>query len=195
MNHKRNRRITMRTNEELIMDYRAGKSGALNELAKQNRGLIMSVAKRWCKNTWQSRRNHLGDTFQECSLAFLLAAHSFDLSRKLKFSTYVYVAMNRHMKNVVIYREAAKRKANMEPLTDIIGESLKCNLPLPTDVVAHRLDAESYLKRIPKSRTRNVVWLRMQGHTFPEIGRRLGVSLERARQIVVDGMQTLGCYD
>lgn len=164
----------MRTNEELIAAYRAGEASALNELAKQNRGLIAVHANDWARDSeWD-------DVFQECSLAFLLAAHAFDPSRGKRFSTLASVSMNNHMRNLRVRNGAQKRVTklvrNYPELRDR-GEN-------PAIVVERRLDAAQMLSLIPCWRNRKIMWLKMNGYTNPEIGKRAGVTLQRAEWIV-----------
>ena len=171
------------TNEELIAAYRAGDADALNELAKQNKGLIASVARDWCE-----RERYWDDTFQECSLSFLLAAHAFNLeARKSKFSTYATVAMNRHMRNLVEYRSAQKRTAKVGSLHENVSDKTDC----PALIAQRMLDADYLLSLIPQTRTRKIVWLAMQGYTHPEVAKMTGVSFQRISQIKCEGLQKI----
>lgn len=169
----------MRTNEELIADYRAGEADALNELAKQNRGLIASVAWDWCE-----RRKYWDDTFQECSLAFLMAVHGYDPKRARKFSTLAITAMNHHMRNLVVYRSAQKRTGKVVP----VNESISSRETPIFDLIQVKIDAMNALNLIENPRTRDVVWSAMNGFTYKEIGKRLGVTFDRIRQVKEKGL-------
>jgi RNA polymerase sigma factor (sigma-70 family) len=172
----------MRTNEELIRDYRAGEADALNELAKQNGGLIASHA-----NDWANSGREWDDVFQECSLAFLLAAHAFDPARNRRFSTLASVAMNHHMQNLKVRSQAQKRTAKVTRLHD----DLKDRERTPAEIVELRLDAKWSLSLIRRSKTRRIVWLTMQGYTNPEVAKKTGVSFQRISQIKHEGLDQI----
>jgi RNA polymerase sigma factor (sigma-70 family) len=172
----------MRTNEELIRDYRAGEANALNELAKQNRGLIASHA-----NDWATGRKDWDDVFQECSLAFLLAAHAFDESRERKFSTLASVAMNHHMNNLRVRNGAQKRTAKMTRLHDGLQQQEKT----PAELVELKLDAARMLRLIPKPRTRKVIWLSMQGWKNVELAEKFSTSFANISEIKRSGLNKL----
>ena len=160
------------------------------KLVLDNRGFAGACARYWFR-----RNPHADyeDLRQAAYLGLTQAAEKFDVGRGLKFITYANFWVAKECREV-------SRKTAIEYVTRHGWRSGYRPLePLPLEHIAHRatqpisptpvVDAEAILDRVPDDRERLVLRLWMHGARLVDIGRRLGVSRERARQIKLRGVE------
>ena len=157
-----------------------------NRLVQTNLALVVATAKRHQTGSPSASSDLLTDLIGEGNLVLMLAIDTFDIARGNRFSTYLTWALMRHFAQLSV---ASPRPAD--------HTHQRAAEPAPTP--DREQDAESIQQTVYQllndlePRERQVIarhfGLRLTGDTAPppqtlaEIGRELGVSAERARQI------------
>lgn len=179
------------TNEELVKRYQAGDNSALDQLYRQNTGLIYAVMRRFKMLDFEK-----DDFYSEGCMALLDSARLFDLSRGNKFSTYVTRAiwgrMQRHIKLRI--QRNQKPRQSMRDTWRYVSESEK------SDVIEKeyiQLYDEEEIKRLKKclkkldKRSEYILLNRYNGEHLEQIGKKFGICKERVRQIEVASLKKL----
>lgn len=176
--------VTETTSEELIIQYQAGDASALDKLLALNHDYIAAVAKRYAK---------CGDPDERMQLARIALFHSarlFDVTRGVKFNTYLWMAVKNKVIRWRLMEERQIRPPGMAkddalPLIEILAS----RTPTPLqEAMANEQRADEYLSlqlRLSRLRPRDrlVMELRFKGKTLRQIGRKLKLSTERIRQL------------
>jgi RNA polymerase sigma factor (sigma-70 family) len=145
--------------------------------------LVVSVARRH-----QAKNASLHDLVSEGNVCLLRALEKFDISRGNRFSTYLTWALLKTFARTVpeAIRESATFVTGYEGLLESAGAREEAEEPVEDGEVRRRA-VTGLLSRL-SSREREVVASRFglseaNAASYGEIGKRLGVSKERARQI------------
>ena len=137
---------------ELILRAKNGDSEAMNEIVKENVGLVWNIVKRF-----SNRGYELDDLFQIGCIGLIKAIDNFDSSLNVKFSTYAVpmiigeirrflrdnsaIRVSRSLKDTAykaIYtKEALTRKNLKEPSI----EEIATEIGIPKEDIAYALDA------------------------------------------------------
>lgn len=202
------------TNEELVKLYQEGNKKALNELIKQNQGIIHKLAHRHYININKSRVLEYDDLIQSGTMGLIIASqkYDFDNPKKAQFITYAVHYINAYI-NKCVY---GKGKANTEfynncmSLNVPIGENentelediLECE-DYSFENVEERLfieelhkDLESLMNEELTLRERESLklhygWDNTNMMTYKDIAELFGVSGEMIRQNIVKAMRKL----
>ncbi len=168
---------------ELAALIRAGDQDALYELVMSVRGLIGNFVRYYgprC-SSFTAR-----DLFQEGFLAATVAARRYDpIAHDVRFTTYAYHALGWRFCRIAYVRDQMVRHPPTgEPLAraafDYDLADHYASEPDPWEYERELLP--ELLLRFPE-RTQRLFELRKQGRTLEEIGREIGVTKERVRQI------------
>lgn len=157
----------------------------------QHLGLVRAVAHRL--RVWAAAHGiEFDDLLGEGALALVHAVRGFDPSRGIQFSTMATRSIRNAIFNLVKTACTVKR---LHP-SRRVGDDTHLRLIGVEDVQHdHHFGLAAAVKRLP-SRTRKVISWRygLDGRgkrTHREIGERLGLTRERARQIEKEGLDTL----
>jgi RNA polymerase primary sigma factor len=168
-------------------------------LVEANLRIVVSISRRLAR-PYYPFEEILGDA----NLLLLRAIDNFDYSRGFRFSTYATHVIRRE-----VIRRSVKRQKQSNRLTLVLDERLReqpdrrasdpAHLPLGKNwpVLA------SLIKQVLDEREQKIIALRFglepphQPQTRIAIGRTLGISAERARQLEVQAIQRLqlACQD
>lgn len=163
----------------------AGCSECLEVLLGQHQGLVHAVIRR----QWTGRADY-ADLEQEGRVALWRAIMGYDPARRWVFSTYAWVAIKRHIWQIVARWE---RKAGVYNLPQA---------PNPLTLAEQRLEVgqrDHLLREIVQCltpRLRLVIWAAYgldgeEARSLAAIGRELGISRERVRQLRNEALRQL----
>lgn len=191
------------TNEQLVARFQAGDEDAMAELLEQNKGLACRVIFRL---RHLAEQECMEDLEQVANKAIWTAAVRFDASRGFKFTTLAYHCMMNAVRLEVdqhatmpkntqndYYREEKKQARNIFWIDDIGQHGT------PFDLADHRSGEAEHatehgeelqllrwaMTRLPERR-RSVLLSRLAGHTLDEVGKQIGITKERVRQIELE---------
>lgn len=158
-----------------------------NRIVAANLRLVLSVARKHLRAGVS-----LMDLVSEGNLILMRAADGFDVHRETRFSTYATLALMKGFARLVPQMLAIGRPAarmDQAALADVPDTRIAW------DRLAQRDEVAGLLRRL-NERERRVVCQRYgiesgSEQTFLQLGRRLGVSKERARQIERSAMAKL----
>jgi RNA polymerase primary sigma factor len=165
--------LTREDEVRLAQAYEAGDEGARRKMIESNLRLVVSIARRFSATGLP-----LADRVQEGNLGLLRAVEKFDWHLGFKFSTYATWWIRQS-----IARGAADRGARA------------IRLPVHVDEQVGLATLEQVLNGLPE-RERQVLVLRFgldsgTPRTLEEVGKVLGFSRERARQVERDALAAL----
>lgn len=200
---------TREEERELIGKFQGGSRAALDELVERNSRGVLQIVREWRRAPGYDE----DDLMVEGMMALVGAAERFDLEREVRFMTYAHwrirQACQRWLENhcadvrvcgsgtvrrVMFSRECPQAIRNaMEPtrlstLPD--WQERGHGLSVEADDGTTRSDAWALLGKAPP-REREVLAGRLEGRTLAEIGGKMGVSRERARQIEANALRRL----
>lgn len=189
----------MATNEELAARWQAGDRGAFDELLAKNEGLLVRARVIFGRGCERQEAECLA------LIAMLDAANRHDPSRGA-FSTCYMLCARTAFAHVRHYEAAAKRNATVysigagptmrrwEGLPDRSAEN-PATIAERKDEQAHQLKtARKRLRRL-NERDKEIIFARMRDESFQAISDRIGISLERARQLHIRAMTWLRMSD
>lgn len=130
-------------------------------------------------------RNWYDDVVGEARVALERAAAKYDPKRGCKFSTLAVVCMRRQLVRMFDNKAMAEE---WEPLPNIwidVDEIARTDYRLDIEMIV-----EICLNRLP-GRERQVIELRLQDKSLDDVGRVLGVTCERIRQIEAKAIRKL----
>jgi len=198
--------LTPEEEVDLAARARAGEAAARRRLASANLRFVVSVARRY-----QGHGLPISDLVNEGNLGLLRAADRFDETRGVRFVSYAHWWVRRAIVEA-IERHAGRGRDSSAPiryvsLDDPLGSGTSCTLEdvLPDPRVsapdariaseALRGALEAVLTDIPRHEADAVRrYFGLGGgaaESLGEIGRSLGVSRERARQLKDRGLSRL----
>jgi RNA polymerase primary sigma factor len=173
--------------ESLITEIEALHRQALivrDRIISANLRLVMSIAKAQAEG-----RLKFDELFSEGVPVLMRAVEKFDVERGFRFSTYAYTAVRRtlHQAKADAHRHNRRQLTSVEPsVLDRMGDSADSTDFLPESAVplVHEL-----LERLPPRenfvvRARFGMLPNQADCTLQEVGRLVGVSKERARQLL-----------
>lgn len=170
------------TNEQLVALIRAGDDEANNmlQLWQQNKGFIYKLAKRY------SGYAELEDLTQEGYLGLCEAVHQYDLDMGVPFINYaafwIKQAMRRYIDNCSsVVRIPVHAKEDIREYQKVLKEYWKYYGHEPWIAV----------DQLPDNLPEVIRHRYIDGMTLKETGQRMGVGIERVRQIEAKAMRTL----
>ncbi|MFK7819585.1 MAG: sigma-70 family RNA polymerase sigma factor [Planctomycetaceae bacterium] len=174
------REIDLRTVRNLLADADAIRG----QISDANQRLVLKIAGKFSGTLSDTQ-----DFVSEANLVMLTAIDRFDVSRGFRFSTYATHSLRRHLSRV--WQRNAKRSTC--PETDVERISLDDEQPWVDSEV------KAMVPRILSSlneRQREVVSLRFglsgkKPMRYNELGKRMNLSAERVRQIVLQACRRL----
>jgi RNA polymerase sigma factor (sigma-70 family) len=191
------------TNEQLVERFQQGDRSALDQLVAQNLGAVRQEAGKIAD------RNNFDDAMQECYLTVMRCAELFDLSRGLKFSTYMIRAMHnrlaiwKYKDHVVYVPRGSVHQGNFRPLwNDAVDEGFFNYLVDPSPEFTaeleereeHQRDRNRLRYRMVRrlnERQRYIVRQRWKGRHLQDLADELGLCKERVRQIECKAIRKL----
>ncbi len=134
--------------------------------------------------------NHFEDLVSESYYLTCRAVDYFDWRRGLKFSTYcTWVIVRTLSRTASIYFQNDARYNGMD---DILADSIPARPNDAEDDFAHASEVLADVLRFADPRERKILKLRfLQGMTLEEVGRAMGVTKERVRQLQTRGLQRI----
>jgi RNA polymerase primary sigma factor len=188
-NASNNRRYELR---KLIEDGWNGRE----HLITANSRLVISVAKKY-----MGRGVPFLDLIQEGNIGLIRATKKFDYRRGHKFSTYATWWIRQAVTRAI---QVARRPLSLETPTDdeedsVLGDFIEDDeAPPPDDMATYNLlkeHLEEVLNGLPPREVR-ILQLRYglldgQAYTLEEVGRKMGVTRERVRQIEAQALSRL----
>jgi len=147
---------------------------------------------------WRVAPQWLDDQVGECQIVLIRAVASFNPWVGIRFSTYAFTCLVRSLSRQT-HRRAADKLSRAVPLDAVAGgEPRELSSPEPSPAAANRLE-EFFLADHPllSQREKLVLSRRFQvvtgedGCTLEQVGRELGVSKERVRQLQQSGLGKL----
>lgn len=167
-----------------------------NRLIQANLRLVVSIAKRHMAG---DRGLNLFELVSEGNVALIRAVEKFDYSRGFRFSTYATWAVSRAFARAVP-EEVVHSSRYRTGLDEVLYATSDCQtIPMQVDdsrdhVRATLADCLADLddrERLIVQRRFGIGGDEADGKTFDEIGREIGVSKERVRQIEMRALQKL----
>ncbi len=157
----------MKTAEELVKDYKAGETDALNELIRLNNSYIKRIGRKYFLIGADNE-----DLVQECIIGLIRAVRNYDDTKQCSFQTYAVVCMENAAKSAVRNYSGNKNKA----LNDGVPLNEATELPSkeenPEQLV---IDGENLMEFWEKAETllsekeREVFRLFVEGLSYGEI--------------------------
>jgi len=178
------------SNEELVRRYQAGDQDAISILLDQNSGAAHKVTRK----LFSLNSPSYCDAVQECLIAMIRSAESYDASHGVQFITYAWRAMANQAFRVwqsdTVVRFATTPGAERKGITS--GDdawdhfrTLEDDTDSPPETTMRRIDADrlwSVIREID-GKSRVVIKRRLRGDTLKEIGDDIGCCRERVRQL------------
>ena len=195
--------LTKEEEVELAQRVEEGDAAAKDRMVTSNLRLVVSIAKRY------QGQMPLGDLVQEGIIGLMRAVDKFDWRRGFKFSTYatwwirqaIGRAIQTQSRTIRIPVHLAEREwkawAAERSLTAELGELAAWEGPDLEEQVHSAIEEESVRKALDHlcEAEREVIRLRygLDGEpvTLREVGKRLGVSHERVRQLESSALEHL----
>jgi len=167
---------------ELALRIQAGEPGADYELASTVVGIIDRMVRYYRR---RCRTFTASDLWQEAWIAAIEAARSYDpVTHDVRFSTYAWRALCWRFRNIAYKRDHLVRRPRR--VAKIVRVLFDFDLaePEPEDDPwdDEREIVARHLRHFP-ARTQRIFRLRAEGKTLEEIGREIGLTKERIRQI------------
>jgi RNA polymerase primary sigma factor len=204
-----NRMITRVDDDVLVERMRLGDEAAREKLVLRHLPAVGWAARRYARSGAQR-----DDLIQEGSLALLQATRQFDPSKRVRFGTYAAWWIRGQMRHFIRRTRGLVRGGEVErasvrdvsldaPVGDgiTLGERLEQPEPSPVEQLLRQEEAERVNGTLARLRKRlgnlgwDVVqerWMRDEPATLEEVGRRWGVSRERARQVEIRAKALVG---
>ena len=196
--------------DKLVERMRSGDEAAREKLVLRHLPAVAWVARRYARSGAQ-----WDDLIQEGSLALLQATRQFDPSKRVRFGTYAAWWIRGQIRHFVrrtrgLVRGGEVERASVRDVSldaPVAGdgpawvERLEQGGPGPVDLLLRQEEAERVNETLGRLRKRlgglgwDVVqerWLQDEPATLEEVGRRWGVSRERARQVEIRAKQLVG---
>lgn len=192
-------------NEELVKLYQAGNKSALEEIVKNNKGLILKMANKFYVELTNSI--DINDLVQEGYIGLIIAAQKYNYSMKYhaSFSTYsvywIYSKMNRFIRTKNTNNETSlnTKLKDDEELEKI--DLLECvdngyeNIEEKIYLEQLRLDLENLMNNNVTLRERNILKLHYgwdcKECTRTYIASMLKITNQRVRQIEISALRKL----
>jgi RNA polymerase primary sigma factor len=155
-----------------------------NRIVQANLRLVVSVARKH----WRPGLN-LTELVSDGYVTLMRAVESFDVHKGNRFSTYATFALMKGYARSVPLMQAAKRGTSSLEIVDVADRGNR------EDVMLHRDEVRQMLNRLDDNE-REIIRAhyglgRDQPETFEEVGKRLGMTKQRARQIEQTAMAKL----
>ena len=178
------------SNESLVAAYQSGDKSALDRLITNNRGMVVSLARKWSKN--QSDKD---DLKQEGTIALMGAARGFKPELGNKFVTYAHLAVERAIRKAARNLKRGQSSGSSdEPSQD---EAVSSG-PEPVESAASQESGEGLraaLKQLPERDAEIVNLYYGVGGNRPlnvrQIGEKIGLSGARVHQILHGALDKL----
>jgi RNA polymerase primary sigma factor len=164
-----------------------------NEIVRANLRLVVSIAKKYA-DKWVS----FDELVSEGNLPLMRAVELFDVSKGFRFSTYATWAVRNHLRRYISDRQ--KLKSRFVSGEEFIAAAPDDAEPSPqigeSRVLRLRAVVAKFFERL-SDRERAIVELRygLSEHAEPltlsEIGRHLGISKERVRQLALSAVEKM----
>lgn len=164
-----------------------------NEIVRANLRLVVSIAKKYA-DKWVS----FDELVSEGNLPLMRAVELFDVSKGFRFSTYATWAVRNHLRRYISDRQ--KLKSRFVSGEEFISSTPDDAEPSPqtgeSRVLRLRGVVAKFFERL-SDRERAIVELRygLSDHAEPltlsEIGRHLGISKERVRQLALSAVDKM----
>lgn len=201
MNRKKEPPPLHKGNETLVIAYQAGRTGVIDDILHANRGIIAHCIQRLCFPP----QDH-DDAWQEGRIATVRCVQLYDPLAGVKFSSYLYSAVYHRLRklrnacgiNALIkipthqWVAGTARPCSVGSIHRVDGENIQAlrtadKGPL-VGMVADEEQRQRYLlyRRLMATldwRQQYVIRRRMAGVVLDRVGKELGVSRERIRQI------------
>lgn len=174
--------------EELLNDATAIR----NQIVQSNLRLVVAVAKRFADNF-----SRLEDLVSEAHLPLIRAVELFDFSRGYRFSTYATWAVRNHfVRSIAEQRKQQTRYTTIESY--VFDQAARKSSPSEdseAQLDRRRQVIEKYLRQLPE-REQSVLCARFgigesEPQTLSQIGREMGISKERVRQLSLRALERL----
>jgi RNA polymerase primary sigma factor len=166
-----------------IEEFRREARAARNRIIGSNLALVVFVARRW-----GATGHGLFELVSDGNVALLRAAERFDFARGVRFSTYAYWAITRDFARR-IPKERIRRSrfaTGHETALEALADYRDADTLGATDQEQSRNSIQQMLGQLDK-REQTIIALRFglfdDMRTLVELGRELGISKERVRQI------------
>lgn len=186
---------------DLVRRAQAGDVEARDALLEQFTPLMWRFAQRA-----KTRQIEADELFQHCYLAFEGSLRKFDLSRNVRFISYLYTALSnatcrsRLLSSVVHFPATSEKRPGVFSLSTSaddktpLGETLECRSADGYRLAVENSEQWKLVKKAVNGlppRIKRVMWLRLRSLTLQEIGDMMGITKERARQIEVLGVKRI----
>ena len=176
-----------------VREYLARGLEVRNEIVRANLRLVVSIAKKYA-DRWIS----FDELVSEGNLPLMRAVELFDVSKGFRFSTYATWAVRNHLRRYISDRQ--KLKSRFVGGDEFIATTPDDDSPSPqtgeSRVLRLRAVVAKFFERL-SDRERAIVELRygLSDHAEPltlsEIGRQLGISKERVRQLALSAVEKM----
>lgn len=184
----------------LIAAAQAGDTKARDRLMNSMWPLVVQHANRRGRDEHERE-----EMIQNAAMGLMLAVQSFDLRRDVRFCTHAFGQV--FGKTLRVFQDSELRRkrlptASLYEPTGAVGKGrekvLLDTVPneksdLPADGAA-KLEAKRNVERLLSTlddRRGTAIRMVMNGHTLDEVGKAIGVTRERARQLHLSGMEKL----
>jgi RNA polymerase sigma factor (sigma-70 family) len=170
---------------ELAARIKAGDQAAVHELAMLGRPTIVNLVRWYARKKCKSYTR--ADLWSEAYIALVGAAKRYDpWSKPFRFSTFAHVSVRGHFGSIASRRDPLVRNR----LTGERPMRVRCALASIEASSDYRDPWERSRQLLARSlsyfspRTRHIFALKSEGLTLEEIGREIGLTKERVRQIL-----------
>jgi RNA polymerase primary sigma factor len=173
--------------EDLLREARA----ILDRIIRANQGLVVSIVKKY---TWSGR--DFFDWVSDGNVALLRASERFDFARGVRFSTYATWAILREFARRIRQTNARRPRfvTGCGDFFQSVVDHRSGDLPEPTPRERSTDAVRSLLSQL-NDRDRTIIVRRFglvdDKQTLSELGRELGVSKERVRQLEARALRKL----
>jgi RNA polymerase sigma factor (sigma-70 family) len=159
-----------------------------NQIVQANLRLVVSIAKKFADPL-----NSFDELVSEGNMPLLRAIELFDVRRGFRFSTYATWAIRNHLRRFISDRARLRRKYVMAD-DDMPSGRNDADAARPADAESRYLrqqnTLQSLFRKLPEReqfivRARFGLNERREPNTLAEIGRELGISKERVRQLAL----------
>ena len=163
----------------------------LDRIIRANQGLVVSIVKKY---TWSGR--DFFEWISDGNVALLRASERFDFARGVRFSTYATWAILREFARRIRRANASRPRfvTGSQDFFRSVVDHRSGDLPEPTSREQSTDDVRSLLSQL-NDRERTILVRRFglvdAKRTLAELGRELGVSKERVRQLEARALSKL----